>query len=310
MAELVVLSEEEIEAVMDLDDLAAALEAALRSIALGEVSVPPRSAASTSRGLLAAMPGFVPHVGLGAKLVSVYPGNRVRGLSSHEAVIVLFDEETGAPCGLFGASYLTAVRTAMTAAVTARALHPEPSEVAVLGGGVQAAAHLDAFAHLFPATRLRLADRSRQAAVEIAAPRRRVEIFESFQAAVDGADVVCCTTDAETPILDDSWIRRGCHVSSVGSGREVPPATVDRADVFVESVAALLAPPAGTMELSGRERESVSEIGEVLAGRRPRPEEGSVTLYKSMGHAAEDLAASAVALASAKRSGVGRIVSI
>lgn len=311
MGELLVLRDDEVEALMDLGRLASALESALVAISSGEVSVPARSAAQTPAGLLAAMPGFLPGAGLGAKLVSVYPGNVAAGHASHQGVILLFDPETGTPSALLGATYITAIRTGMAAAVSAQALAAQADEIAVLGGGVQAQSHLEAFSFIFPKARFRIAARSSAVASALCSTRRNISALDSFELAVEGADIVCCCTDAREPILEDRWLKAGCHVSSVGSGREVPGETVDRAEIFVESRAALLRPPAGTAELAGRSPESVTEVGEVLAGRaagRSGPQE--LTLYKSMGHAAEDLAASAVVLALASEKLVGTTVEI
>lgn len=309
MPELLLIGDDEIAELLDLEELARALETALRSISLGAVDVPPRSAARAPSGWLGAMPGFAGGR-LGAKLVSVYPDNPARGQPSHQGVIVLFDAETGRVSALLGAARITAMRTAMTTAVAARGLAASTRQIAVLGGGVQAESHLEAFAHLFPGSRLTVAARS-EAAARALARERGVEVAASFEEAVRGADVVCCCTDARSPILVDSWLGPGCHVSSVGSGEEVPAETVERAELFVESRTALLPPPAGSCELAGRPPESVTEVGEVLAGLKGgRSSPAALTFYKSMGHAAEDLAASGVVLAEAARRHGGQRVSL
>src|SRR5436309_15199403 len=88
-----------------------------------------------------------------------------------------------------------------------------------------------------------------------------------IESAVRGAEIVCLCTDADDPVIDRSWLRTGCHVSSVGSGREVDAATLATARVFVESRANAVQPfPAGCRDLEGRNPDELPEVGEVLLG--------------------------------------------
>jgi alanine dehydrogenase len=115
------------------------------------------------------------------------------------------------------------------------------------------------------------------------------------------ADVVCLTTDADEPVISRDWLAPGAHVSSVGSGHEVDAGTVAAASIFVEDRATATQPfPAGSRELASYDAEAVTEVGEVLLGTRPgRTSDDEITVYKSMGHAAEDVAAAALVLRSA-----------
>src|SRR5487761_1159413 len=167
--ELVVLSEDDVRSVLVLDELAESLVVALIALSEGSVSVPARIAARSPSGLLGAMPGYVPGLGLAAKLVSVYPHNPRVGQPAHQALIAVFDEVTGAPCAVIGATYLTAIRTAMTTALVARALaRPQGTSLAIIGAGVQAEAHLEAFTHLMALGDIRIASRHLPKAAELA----------------------------------------------------------------------------------------------------------------------------------------------
>jgi alanine dehydrogenase len=314
---LAVVSEDEVARLLDLDELAEALTVALIALSRGEASVPPRVAATGRGGLLGAMPGWVGGLGLASKLVSVFPGNGSRGLPSHQAVVVVFDEATGAPVALLGGRRITAIRTAMTSALAARALVARVAgdegayggagglRLAVLGAGVQGAAHLEAFTHLLPIADVRVASRDHGKATELAG-RYPAGRAVGWRDAVEGADIVCCCTDAREPVVSDAWIRPGVHLSSVGSGAEVPPETVGRAQVYVESRAAVLPPPAGAVELAGRDPETLTELGQVLSGESPgRADRDAVTVFKSTGNAVEDVAAAAVVLRRARATGAG-----
>ena len=158
MGSLRYLGDDDVRAALDLDELADALTTALVALSNGATSVPPRVGAFAVDGLLGAMPGFVPGLGLGAKLVTVFPGNSRRSLPTHQAVIASFDPDTGSPIALLDGTYITAVRTAVTSALAARALARHGSVVlAIVGSGVQAGAHVDAFTHLFTLGEVRIA---------------------------------------------------------------------------------------------------------------------------------------------------------
>jgi alanine dehydrogenase len=306
--DLLVLGAEEVRAVLDLDRLADVVADGLRALSSGAASVPPRVAAETADGFLASMPGHVPGHGLATKLVSVFPANERVGRPAVQAVVLVFDAATGTPLALLDGTWLTGARTAAAARVAATALaRPGASELAVVGAGVQGAAHLDAFARAFDLADVRVASRTPARAEALAERHLKARAVGSYEEAVRGADVVCLCTDSPEPVVDRSWLAPGAHVSSVGSGVEVDAATVAEARVFVESRAVATSPfPTGSRELAGLAPDTVTEVGEVLLGTRPGRTAGDdLTLYKSMGHAVEDVAAAALVLAAAADLGVG-----
>jgi ornithine cyclodeaminase/alanine dehydrogenase-like protein (mu-crystallin family) len=100
------------------------------------------------------------------------------------------------------------------------------------------------------------------------------------------------------------WLAPGTHVGSVGGSEEGPEldeATIGDASLFAEwPGAAAAAPPPGAHELQGVSAERVTLLGSVLAGDHPGRRDGAeLTVFKSTGHAALDVAAAAVAYASA-----------
>lgn len=298
MAELLVLSEEAVRRALPLDELSESLTTALISLSHDQVSVPPRVAArSQCGGLLGAMPGYVPDLGLAAKLVSIYPANPERGLPAHQALVAVFDEATGAPVAVMGGTYITAMRTAMTAALAARSLARRSVSLAIIGAGAQGEAHLVAFRHLLDPDQVRIASRRASKAADLAGKYPGAVAVGSVREAVQGADIVCCCTDAQEAVLENEWVTPGMHVSSVGMGPELPLEVLGRSRVFVESRTATLPPPAGAAELQGRDPASLVEIGSVFSGRASgRNSDEEVTIFKSTGHAVEDIAAAAVVI--------------
>ena len=311
MAELLYLSRADVERLLDIDAMLDALGRALVVFSSGITSVPPRSAARVpDRGLLGVMAGYVPGVALEVKLVSVFPANHHHDLPSHQGLIAIFDEDNGAPLALMDGTYITAIRTGGTAAVAARALaRDDASVLAILGAGVQGASHLETFPRVRDFKEVRIASRNADTAKALAARHPRAVVAASFEAAVRGADVVACCTDAREPILSRAWLKPGAHVSSVGGtfGPELDGPTIAAGRVFVEwRGAATNPPPAGAVELQGLDVATITEIGEVLAGTKPgRQSDDEITIYKSTGHAVEDAATARLVYDRAKAEGAG-----
>jgi ornithine cyclodeaminase len=290
---MLVLTRTDVENLLDLDKLVDALEAAHAELSAGNASLVPRVAAfAGDTGLLGAMPGYVAGSGLGAKLVTLFPGNRDR--PTHQALIALFDAETGTPTALMDGTYITAMRTAGAAALATRLLaRPDARVLAILGTGVQSRAAQEMFPRVRDFSEVRVAGRG------------------EYEEAVRGADVVHCTTHSPEPVVLAGWLSPGAHVGSVGMnalGSELDPAILQRADVIaVEQRESSFAPvPAGAPELAAIDPASTVELGELVAGTaQGRTSQDQITLYKSVGVAVQDLAAAALVLSAARERGAG-----
>ena len=289
---MLVLTRTDVEELLDLDKLVDALAAAHAELSTDTAKVVPRIGVWSGSGVLGAMPGYTPSAGMGCKLVTLFEGNKDR--PTHQALIALVDPETGTPTALMDGTYITAMRTAATAALATRILsRPESSVLAILGTGVQSRAAQEMFPRVRDFTEVRVAGRG------------------EFGDAVRGADVVHCTTGATEPIVRYDWLAPGTHVSSVGyghGGSELDPEIVSRADlVAVEQRDSAFAQlPAGAPELDPRGRDGVVELGEIISGtRNGRTGTDQITLYKSVGLAVQDLAAAALVLDAARARGAG-----
>ena len=316
MTEILVLSRDDVAQCLDPVTLRDHLTQAFIAFSNGAASVPPRVASESPAGLLIAMPGFVDGVGFGLKAVTVFAGNEGTDMPSHQGVIALFDPANGSPVAVLDASLITEVRTSVSAAIAVEvAARTDATSLAVIGAGALGAEHLHVLQGVRGWRDVRVASRNNDRAVALAAkyPNTRAVAFEE---AVRGADVVCLCTDTETPFIEHGWLAPGVHVSSVGRGAEIPTATVAAAIadgvVIVEwRGAALNAPPAGAADLQGHDATRMVELGEVLAGRAvARRDATSITVYKSTGHAIEDLAAARQVLNAAEAKGLGTRVQI
>ncbi|MFL5737682.1 MAG: ornithine cyclodeaminase family protein [Actinomycetota bacterium] len=311
---MLVLSEAEVRSLLTVDRLMERISEALIAVSRGDVSIPPRVAASVpERGFVAAMPGYVTNV-LETKLVSLFAGNERRGLPSHQAVIVVFDPETGTPLALMDGTWITACRTAATSALATRVLARNDAEIlAVIGTGVQARSHVSILPHGHAFREIRVAGRT-SAKVSALAEETGATPCASIADAVRGADVISLCTNAPEPVIDRRWLAAGAHVNSIGyneGGGELDEATIRDGRLVVESRVAFEPPPAGAAELQGVAPSDAVELGEILSGdRRGRTSSEQITVYKSMGHAAEDAAAAGLVLERAREVGAGATVEL
>ena len=301
------------------------LREAMQDVSADRASMPPRIAAMVpDRGFLAAMPAHLPTAGgLAVKLVSLFPGNAEGPLPTHQAVVIVFDPDTGEALAVMDGTSITTLRTAAGSALSAELLAREDANtLAILGTGVQARAHAEAMVRVRPIRHVRVAGRNRERAASLASALEDslhidVRPVDTYAEACADADVVCAATHSPDPVVHRDALKPGVHVTSVGfntAGREVDSATVVDSVVVVESRAAVLAPPpAGCNDLATPIQEGLigpehvhAEIGEILLGTvtgRTSPDQ--ITLYKSVGIAAQDVAASNLVLSAARDQKLG-----
>jgi ornithine cyclodeaminase/alanine dehydrogenase-like protein (mu-crystallin family) len=322
-----VLTAADVERVLDPDELVEALADAFARLSAGEVSMPQRIAVEVPerRGAVLLMGAHLEgRPSLTTKLVSLFPDNPKDGPPTHQAAVLVFDAATGTPAALMDGTSVTELRTAAGSRLATRLLaRPDAGVLAIVGTGVQAGAHARALARERRWAEVRIAGRDESAAERLAGALRDelslpVDAADSVGAALVGAEVVCATTAATEPVVRRDALEPGVHVNSVGyttAGREVDAETVRDALVVVESRAAAMAE---SNDIRWAIRDGVAaedpvhaELGEIVAGIRPgRTGPDQITLYKSMGVAAEDDAAAALALAGAERAGAGAVVEL
>jgi alanine dehydrogenase len=312
--DLLIISATECRDLLDLDELRAALAQALMAHSSGDADVPPRIAARSASGLVGAMPGNINGMGMAAKLVSVFPGNHGTDVPSHQGIIALFDQDNGSTLALMDGAFITAIRTAASAAVAANiAAREDAVTLAIIGAGVQGHAHARAFAGIRDWTEIRVASRNPDSAEALAGVTPNGLAVATFEEAVRGADVIALCTDSIDPVIEHAWLAPGAHVSSVGMGHEIDTATMDAAHrVLVEwRGAATNKAPAGSLELQEMNPDDVIEVGDALADRAiARGSADELTVYKSTGHAVEDIAAARLVYDAAIAVGAGVRVNI
>ena len=296
------LSEDQVREHLRMADLIPAMEKALIEFSAGKVTQPVRSVikvdVAAATGFLGLMPALTPE-GLGLKAVTFYPSNAQRGIPTHMATIFLVDPETGVPLAIMDGRLITEMRTAAVSAAATKLLASRDANVlAILGSGVQARSHAEALRLVRNFEEIRVWGPTREHAERFAKEIGAKSM--SAEKAVHGADVVVTATNAKTPVLKGSWLKRGCHVNAIGAcrpdWRELDDAAISNV-VFVDSREGAVN-ESGDVILSGAK--VYAELGEALAGKVPwRANE--TTIFKSLGMAVEDIAAAMLVYRSAKK---------
>ena len=284
------LSETDVAKVLTYEQLIPAMEKALSEFSAGRVIQPLRNLFAVEEGkrFFGIMPA-VSEDAMGAKLVCFYPKNAGTDVPTHLALIMLFEPKTGQPLAFMDGRLITEMRTAAVSAAVTKYLASESSHVlALLGSGVQAAAHLEALRHVRHFDEIRVWSRTPQHADRFATLHGARAM--ALEAAVRDADVIVTATSASTPFLQGAWLKPGAHVNAVGSGRPIWRELDDQAmnnTLIVDSREAALK-EAGDVIMS---RATIfAEAGELFAGLKVPPR-SETTVFKSVGIAVEDMAA-------------------
>ncbi|MES2523079.1 MAG: ornithine cyclodeaminase family protein [Gemmatimonadota bacterium] len=308
------LSDSDVHALLPMHECIDVMDEALRSLSRGDSAMPLRTVMRTGQtssgtNAFACMPAMVgrgSEASIGAKVISVVPGNLTTEYDSHIGVVLLFDAEFGRLLAIADASSVTAIRTAAVSGLATRTLsRPDSSTVALLGTGVLALPHLEAMRCVRPVSRVQVWSRTPARAeqfAELARTRTGLEVVRADRAydAVRGADVICTITSAGTPVLEGAWLEPGVHVNAVGASvptaRELDGLAVQRARLFADRRESTLA-EAGDFLMARSEglvtdAHVLGDLGDVLLGTiKGREGANDITLFKSLGLAVEDVAA-------------------
>jgi ornithine cyclodeaminase len=325
---MLVLSEKQVQSLIDLDELIAALEQAHIQYSTGKAIMPVRLVVPLPQiqGRITSMPGYLNEdKTLGMKVVTYFQDNPKQNLPAILATIMLFSSDTGKMIAAMDGGYITAIRTACASALATRTLANANTPVlGILGAGVQARAHIQALTRVRKLSRIKLYSPSGTSARRIKEDLERpcglaIEVVDSAQAAVRDSDLLVTVTTAKAPIVQAEWLKPGVHINAVGSHRpdlrEIDGATMKRAKVVVDSHDAVMA-ECGDILLALKEQsigaaDIHGEIGEVLAGvKAGRSSPSEVTLYKSVGIAIQDVAAAQLVYRKALERNVGTDVEV
>lgn len=316
------LREADVERLIHMEPVIAAVEAAMFELGQGVAQNQPRRRVFPEGNVLNVM--FASYPGSGYYGVKSYSigGGRARFL------LLLYrqgGEEAGALDAIIEANLLGAYRTGAASGVAAKALaNPGPVELGVIGSGWQARTQVHAITRSIPVSRVRVFSRNESKRAAFAAKLAeelgvKAEAVQSAERAIRDSQVVVTMTNAGQPVLDASWVTPGALVIGAGSNipsrNELPPDLIEAAEVVVvdqleaariESGDLLLAEAAGKFTWN-----RAVELGAVLAGNDPgRRSPGGTVVFESHGLALWDVAAGAYVLEQARRSRAGTEVNL
>ena len=324
---MLILNRQMTAAALSYAECISALEPAMISVSRGETILPLRQYLSIpgGQGKFTLMPGYSaePRT-FGVKIVSKFPRAPGSGLSSHVGAVMVFNADDGLPLALLDGAELTAIRTSAASALATRVLaRQDAKSLGLMGYGEEAWHHALAIAEVRSLERITVWGRSGERARRFAAKvHDRLDIETAAVAdreeLVAESDILCTVTSATDPILMGAWLQAGVHVNLVGAAiatsAEADSDVVSRSRFFTDYRPSALAQGGELIKAIEvgivTETHIAGEIGEVLAGQvAGRRSHQDITVYKSLGVAAQDLAAGIAAYHNANHKGLGIEVS-
>ncbi len=259
----------------------------------------PRLAAHSHEGVIELMPtSDGTHYGF--KYVNGHPANLARGFQTVAAFGGLARVDNGYPILLSEMTVLTALRTAATSAMAARALAvPGATVMGMIGNGAQCEFQALAMAEVMGILSVRLWDvdpaATAKAARNLAGQGLDVVVCASAEEAVAGAQILTtCTADKQfATILSDNMVGTGVHLNAIGG--DCPGKTELHRDILLRSSIFVEFPEQTRIEGEIQALEDdhpVTELWQVLNGQaHGRVSDSQITLFDSVGFAIEDFSA-------------------
>lgn len=250
------------------------------------------------------MPAWVPGRCYGLKCINIAPGNAERGLPGLHASYLLHDARSGVPLALIDGDVLTTRRTAATSALAADRLAREDARhLLVIGAGRIAALLPAAYTCVRPGLQrislwARDGTRAQALAEQLVRQGLPVQAVGDLATTAAQADIISCATLATAPIVKGRWLARGSHLDLIGSFtptmREADDDCLAGAQVVTDTLDSLAKSGdlIGPLARGVLQAETIRPLAEVLRGHAPsRSDAQGRTVFKSVGHALEDLAA-------------------
>jgi alanine dehydrogenase len=315
-----VLSDDDLDGLVAVDDLVAAVRTAHIDLALGRAEQPVPTLVDTGPDTVL-LPMIAASHRLGLSVVKILTdarSNRGDDGPAQQSTIVVLDARTGTRLAVLAGGTCTRMRTAAASAVATDALsRPDSRVLGLVGAGPLAVEHVAALRTVRTFDRIVVWSRSDdrvetfRKALELreeldGTPTLEVVAAPDARRVVEAADVLCTLTPARTPVVEGAWFTPGLHVNAVGApprpdhreidspGMALATVVVDSTDIQLRKsgeVLLSLADGTTTEQMFGR------ELGAVLAGRAPgRTTADEITLFNSVGIAVQDLAFAALAL--------------
>ena len=315
--EILMLSADDVRAVTTMPRAIAAMRRGMEALFRREIDAPLRTPIHQPNGVSFFMPA-ASRASVGIKIVSVFGNNPTNSLPVINGVYVLVDHDTGVPVAVMDATYMTALRTGATTGLATDLLAPpEASVLTIFGAGGQAQSLIDGVRAVRPIEEIRVVSKGGASAQRLAAQQAIPSMaFAGTRKALDGADVVITATPSTEPLFATTLLNSPVHISAIGSYslemRELPADCFADADVVVEHRASAIAESGEINDALDQKvigPDALIELGALIAGGaslagHPR------TIFKSMGHAAQDITIADEIYTTAKAEGIGTVVTL
>ena len=294
------LDANETRALLPFAELVDALREVLQARREGRAYAPLRASMPLpGDAALLLMPAADQHLAI-TKVVTVHPLNGERGLPFVQADVLVFDAPTGRRLLMLDGGVVTARRTAALSLLAASLLAPDPEgALFIVGAGVQARAHLEAFMEGLGVREVYVASRTLAKAEEVVDYGARLgataRLVTDPAEALERSTLIVTATTSASPVLPDA-VRDDAFIAAVGAYTdtmaELPASLVARSRIFVDTIEGCRA-EAGDLIQAGVDWSQVTALEDALDG--PRPIKGPA-IYKSVGSALWDLAAASLAV--------------
>ncbi len=323
--ETLLLTAEDIAAVLTPSAAIGAVRTAFRACGLGQVQMPPKSYLSFPKGDLRSMPACIRGQGLdiaGIKSVNVHPRNGRLNLPTVMALVILTDPGSGFPLAVLDGTLLTALRTGAAGALAVDLLaRADARSAGFVGYGRQARSQLTCLLEVRAVKQVKVWQRSRKSngAGEFAEWCSRTYgleafVFKNIDEVTTDVDVLVTTTPSRQPLVKE--VSAGTHVNAIGADaegkQEINPLVLKKARLVVDDW--IQASHSGEINVPLRRRQLLrkhiyGELGEIAAGKKKgRLSFEEITVFDSTGLAIQDVACAHFAFEALKdRESVPRI---
>jgi ornithine cyclodeaminase/alanine dehydrogenase-like protein (mu-crystallin family) len=304
-----VISEQQVKSILSAEKTIDLVEDAFKELSEGTAVIPQRiSMTKPTPGMTLVMPGILGSKRIiGTKIVSVYPENPMKyNLPVILAKIILQDFNTGNTLAIMDGTYITKMRTGAATAVSVKYLARKDSKIiGLFGAGTQAEGQLLAVCALkdFKFDRCKLYDPNLETAEAFKTKLEKmanikIEIQDDPIGFVDDCDLVICATTSKRPLFNGNDLKDGVHISSIGSHspgtREIDSITLSRANIIAADSKDACLNEAGDFIIPINEGmfnpNRIVSIGDIINKKsQGRTTDSQITLFKSVGIAAQDL---------------------
>ena len=329
---ILILKESDISSIITMSDIIEADKQALSIYSSKQSNIPLRSNLNIPeyKGQCLFMNGYAaPAKALGVKIVSVYPENINKNLTSVPATMVLVDAETGMVNSLLDGTYLTRLRTGAISGLATDILSRKDSKIfALFGTGGQAVTQLEAVLTVRKIEEVRVFDVFSERAVEFAKKMsdkfskkfNNVKIYavKTSDEAVENADIITTVTTSKKPVFNADKVKANVHINGVGSYTpemiEIPGEILVKANkIYVDTIDGAVNESGDLITPISKgliKKEKINgELGEVINGKiKGRENDNEMTFFKTTGSAVLDLVAAQKIYEIAKEKGIGQIV--